>query len=51
MLEHSPPKRKAKGLDIYLLIFMIHASQAVLASIIYPYLLGGETEAVSQKVK
>ncbi|KAF3824243.1 hypothetical protein GH733_008528 [Mirounga leonina] len=40
----------AKGLDIYLLIFMIHASQAVLARIIHPCLAEGETEAASQKV-
>lgn len=43
---------KPKGLTkIDSLIFMIHASQAVLTSIIHPYLAGGETEAASQEIK
>lgn len=36
--------------EIDWLIFMIYASQAMLASMIHPFLAGGKTEAASQKI-
>lgn len=36
--------------EIDWLIFVIHASQAVLANMIHPFLAGEETEAASQKI-
>ena len=48
MIEHFSSKEVCQR-TCHLLIFMIHASQAVLAKIIHSCLPGGETEADNQK--